>query len=108
VTRPQQSCPASNLSLVSPSMSNCLQTILPVPFAIGTHGVGDSKMNNDKVIQLDPCKLLGLSQVARVSDNAADSEALGRVLSKIGENGSTPVENSSPIAKLLSKIGEGA
>jgi len=46
---------------------------------------------------------LGLSQVAKVSEDAADSEALGRVLSKTGgeAGGAAP-----RLAKLLSKIGE--
>jgi len=107
VTGPQQSCPGLELILGVRFRQVAFKGSLRYLWDWYSWG-GDSNINNDKVIQLDPCKLLGLSQVARVSDNAADSEVLGRVLSKIGENGSTPIENSSPTAKLLSKIGEGA
>ena len=59
----------------------------------------------DTRIELDTLELLGLSQVSKVSA-AADQEALGRVLSKVGEN---PPESPAPfVARLLSKIGEDA
>src|SRR5690349_7854694 len=51
-------------------------------------------------IELDPRELLGLSQVAKVSDKPA---ADGRMLSKVGE-GPGPVQPSR-ISRLLSKIG---
>ena len=61
----------------------------------------------DKPFELDPDKLLGLSQVAKVSTSPAAPDELGRVLSKIGEDagggGGSP---STSIARLLSKIGE--
>jgi hypothetical protein len=42
----------------------------------------------DNKIELDPRELLGLRQVAKVSETTADSRLLGRTLSKIGgENG---------------------
>jgi len=52
------------------------------------------------LIELDPRELLGLSQVAKVSDKPA---ADGRLLSKVGEG---PSGRPSRLAKLLSKIGE--
>jgi len=52
------------------------------------------------VIELDPRELLGLSQVAKVSNKAA---ADGRLLSKVGE-GPGPAQPSR-ISRLLSKIG---
>jgi hypothetical protein len=52
------------------------------------------------LIELDPNELLGLSQVAKVSNKTA---ADGRLLSKVGE-GPGPVQPSR-LAKLLSKIG---
>ena len=54
------------------------------------------------LIDLDPRELLGLSQVAKVSDKPA---ADGRLLSKVGEGPPPPV--SPRISRLLSKIGEG-
>ena len=52
------------------------------------------------LIDLDPRELLGLSQVAKVSNKPA---ADGRLLSKVGE-GPGPVQPSR-ISQLLSKIG---
>jgi hypothetical protein len=52
------------------------------------------------VIELDPRELLGLSQVAKVSNKTA---ADGHLLSKVGE-GPGPVQPSR-ISRLLSKIG---
>jgi hypothetical protein len=43
-------------------------------------------MQDDK-IELDPRELLGLRQVAKVSETTADSRLLGRTLSKIGTDG---------------------
>lgn len=60
--------------------------------------IGESK---DEPITLDVSELLGIGQIAKVSD-AADGAALGRVLSKIGET----IDQPSRLAKLLSKIGE--
>jgi hypothetical protein len=51
------------------------------------------------LIDLDPRELLGLSQVAKVSDKPSVD---GRLLSKVGEG---PSGNPSRLAKLLSKIG---
>jgi len=60
-------------------------------------------MNDNKSTKLNASELLGLSQVAKVSEDAADSEALGRVLGKTGGEAG----NAAPrLAKLLSKIGE--
>jgi len=44
-------------------------------------------MKDSDVVTLDPSELLGLSQVAKVSDKTTDSKSLGRLLSKIGETG---------------------
>ena len=57
--------------------------------------------STEPLIDLDPRELLGLSQVAKVSGK---KEAIGRLLSKVGEG----VQGARPsrIAKLLSKIGE--
>ena len=52
------------------------------------------------LINLDPRELLGLSQVAKVSNKTA---ADGRLLNKVGE-GPNPVQPSR-ISRLLSKIG---
>jgi hypothetical protein len=49
----------------------------------------------NKQIELDAHELLGLRQVAKVSEATADSRLLGRMLSKIGGeqgNGSGPVD----------------
>jgi len=63
-------------------------------------------MKDSGGIKLDPRELLGLSQVEKVSDKTTDSKSLGRVLSKIGgENGGSSGAPSA-IARLLSKIGE--
>ena len=53
----------------------------------------------EPIIELDPRELLGLSQVAKVSGK---QEAVGRLLSKVGEGPGTP---PSRIARVLSKIG---
>ena len=58
-------------------------------------------IGTEPVIELDPRELLGLSQVAKISNKPA---ADGRLLSKVGE-GPSPVKPSG-LAKLLSKIGE--
>jgi len=60
-------------------------------------------MDDNQSVKLDASELLGLSQVAKVSEDAADSEALGRVLSKIGDEAGATAPR---LAKLLSKIGE--
>ena len=56
----------------------------------------------DERIKLNTYKLLGLSQVARVSQEPMGPEAMVRVLSKVGEN----TNQASFVARLLSKIGE--
>ena len=63
--------------------------------------VGDDMKDstgNAPLIELDPRKLLGLSQVAKVS---GVHRATGRLLNKVGEGPGQP----SRLAKLLSKIG---
>ena len=80
---------------------------------------------SDEPIDLDPNELLGLSQIAKVSEGLGKPGALGQVLSKIGPEGpplpdlprrplhsrllskigETPPPPSGPVARLLSKIG---
>lgn len=62
-------------------------------------------MKKSDGIKLDARELLGLSQVAKVSEKATDSKSLGRVLCKIGDEVS-PINAPSVFARLLSKIGE--
>ena len=57
----------------------------------------------DEQMELDARELLGLSQVAKVAEAAAEPDTPGRVLSKIGELIDAP---PSLAARLLSKIGE--
>ena len=59
-------------------------------------------------IDLDPNELLGLSQIAKVSEGLGKPGALGQVLSKIGPEGPPlPDLPRRPLhSRLLSKIGE--
>ena len=70
-------------------------------------------MNRDRVvsdepIDLDPNELLGLSQIAKVSEGLGKPGALGQVLSKIGPEGPPlPDLPRRPLhSRLLSKIGD--
>ena len=56
----------------------------------------------EPAIDLDPRELLGLSQVAKVSGKP---EAVGRLLCKVGTEGSPP-PTIPLVARLLSKIGD--
>jgi len=67
-------------------------------YKMGTDMKEDS---TEPLIELDPNELLGLSQVAKVSDKPSVD---GRLLSKVGEG---PPAAPFGLAKLLSKIGEG-
>ncbi len=58
--------------------------------------------NAKPVIDLDPRELLGLSQVAKVSDKSAPDS---RLLSKVGAEGPPPPPVAPLISRLLSKIG---
>lgn len=58
--------------------------------------------DQDKPIELDPRELLGLSQVAKVSERFGKPSAPGQILNKIGPEAPPPV---APITRLLSKIG---
>ena len=64
---------------------------------------------SDEPIDLDPNELLGLSQIAKVSEGLGKPGALGQVLSKIGPEGPPlPDLTRRPLhSRLLSKIGEG-
>jgi hypothetical protein len=72
-------------------------------------------MNRDRVasdepIDLDPNELLGLSQIAKVSEGLGKPGGLGRVLSKIGPEVPPPPDSARrPLhSRLLSKVGETA
>jgi hypothetical protein len=58
----------------------------------------EDRIGAAELIDLDPNELLGFSQVAKVSGTQGNPDALGRLLSKIGEN--------PTLGKLLCKIGE--
>lgn len=62
----------------------------------------------DEPIDLDPNELLGLSQIAKVSEGLGKPGALGQVLSKIGPEGPPPPSSArQPLhSRLLSKVGE--
>jgi hypothetical protein len=49
--------------------------------------MNEGRIIAEEPIDLDPSELLGLSQVAKVSGVLGKPDTLGRLLSKVGENG---------------------
>jgi len=61
---------------------------------------GGFKMKDHEGIKLDARELLGLSQVAKISGDTVGAKSLGRVLSKIGDEGTPPPPTTPRLAKI--------